>query len=160
MAKKETTTVANTGRGKGLTVAFEPRGPKQEVIDSIAQAVQQHASVQRFLKGTRNRLLSVDLLEPGLEDKRARRPAEPSQFMATFYDYTNNRVIRATGDIAKPKVLQVGEFGDQPVLTAAEFDEAVAKLREHPELGGHLREKSLLPYLAMPPLVEIGRAHV
>ena len=153
MAKKATTTVTNARRGKGLTVTFEPRGPQQQVIDSIAQAVQQHASVQRFLKGTRNRLLSVDLLEPGLEDKGARRPAEPSQFMATLYDYTNNRVIRATGDIAKPKVLQVGEFGDQPVPTSAEFDEAVAKLREHPELGGHLREKSLLPYLAMPPLV-------
>src|SRR5947209_2404367 len=138
MAQK-TTSKTTIPRG-GLTVTFRPRGPQQAVIDSISGQVEQHPSVQKYLRGTRNRLLSVDLLEPGLEVKGSRLPPEPNRFSATFYDYTNNRVIRATGDIAKPKTLDVGEFGDHPVPTSAEFDEAVARLREHEELGSHLRE--------------------
>src|SRR6185369_2948744 len=82
----------------GLTVTFEPRGPQQAVIESLSRELQQHPSVQNYLRATRNRLLSLDLLESGLEVKGAHFPAEPNRFSATFYDYTNNRVIRATGD--------------------------------------------------------------
>lgn len=138
-----------------LKISVKPLGPQQAVIDSLSRAVEANPAIQRYLRDTRHRLLSFDLLEPGLEVKGKKLPPPPDRFCATFYDYTNHRVIRGSGKIATPKKLEVAEFSDQPVPTADEFREAVGVLREHSDFAEHFRAKRIVAYQAMPPLVPI-----
>src|SRR5882672_10688075 len=101
---------------------IEPFGPSPDDIRAVAQAVSSHKAVQALLGKARSRLLRIDMVEPPEETKPA-RPKPPDKFRATFYDYTNNRAIIATGSIAKPAALEVTESGHQPPPNSEEFDE-------------------------------------
>jgi hypothetical protein len=96
--------------------------------------------------------LRIDLLDP-LEEPKPVRPKIPNRFRATFFDYTNNGTVFATGSLARPTTLEVAESGLQPLPSEEEFQEAVSLVTEHPELGKALREQRLRPYPPMPPLV-------
>jgi hypothetical protein len=47
-----------------MRVHIEPVGPGPKVIDEVTQALTEHPSVRAQLSETRQRLLSVDLLNP------------------------------------------------------------------------------------------------
>jgi hypothetical protein len=96
--------------------------------------------------------LRIEVVEP-FEDTKPARPKPQNRFRAVFYDYTNNRTVFATGNIAKATTLEVSESAIQPLPNQEEFDEAVSMLREHSELGPALRADRLTPYPPMPPLV-------
>jgi hypothetical protein len=145
-------TRAQLAEGGEIRVKIEPFGPSPEDMRAVAQAVMSHEAVQKRLAKTRNRLLSVDLIEPPREDKPL-RPKPPEQFRATIYDYTNNVTLFATGSLAKPAALELTESAQQPLPTNEEFDEAVRIITEHAELGAGLREQRFFAYRPMPPLV-------
>jgi hypothetical protein len=135
-------------------IGIERFGPGPQVIDEVSQAALEHPSVREQLSGTRHRLLSVRLLEPALEDKPGGL-MPPDRYRATFYDYTNNRVVLATGRVEDVQgSMEVSEAGHQPLPNGEEFDDAVEILLDDEELGPAIREQRLVPYRPMPPLVE------
>jgi hypothetical protein len=135
-------------------IDIERFGPGPEVIDEVSRAVLSHPLVQEQLRETRHRLLSVRLLERALEDKPD-GPLPPDRYRATIYDYTNNRVVLATGGLDDVQgSTEVSEAGHQPLPNREEFDEAVEVLLEDEQLGPAIGEQRLVPYRPMPPLVE------
>src|ERR1700730_14116281 len=70
-----------------LVVTVTPWGPDQNAIDAARAMVVSHPSVRRYLDGTRNRLLSLQLLDSPI----AGQP--PNGIRIVFYDYTNNRAV-------------------------------------------------------------------
>jgi Copper amine oxidase, enzyme domain len=137
-----------------LQINIERFGPGPEVIDEVSQTVLDHPSVQGFLRGTRHRLLSVRLLESAVEGKPD-EPIPPDRYRAAIYDYTNNRVVLATGSLDDIQgTMEVSEAGYQPLPNREEFDEAVEILLEDEDLGPAIREQRLVPYRPMPPLIE------
>jgi len=105
------------------------------------------------LQQAQHRLLSVELIEPGLEIKPIRIPAPPRYYRATIYDYTNNRTVWVDGRFDDLDRAEVSESGHQPLPSRGEFDAAVQILLEDPELGPPIREKQLQARLALPPLI-------
>src|SRR5919112_322551 len=135
-----------------VQINIERSGPGPEVIDEVSQAIAEHASVQEQLSETRSRLLSVELLDPVGADKAD--GLEPDRYRATTYDYTNNRVILTTGSLDDIQgSMEVSESGEQPLPAREEFLEAVEILQEDPDLGPKIREQSVEPQPAMPPLL-------
>jgi hypothetical protein len=120
---------------------------------SLAQTVTKHRAVQAILAKTRFRLLRIDIVDDS-PDKKPAKPKAPDKFRAVFFDYTNNRTVFATGNLATPtSSLEVTESGLQPRPSEEEFEEAVRIIKGHPQLGQLLADERVLPYQAMPPLV-------
>jgi hypothetical protein len=145
--------VASRKGDNELKLKIETRGPEQSALDDLARTVLQSPAVQEHLARTRNRLLSLELLDGDPETKTTRPPKAPERFRATFYDYTNSRTIRAEGSLANRKRLAVEVSGDQPLPTNEEFAEAARILTEENTFGPSLREQRLRTYRPMPPLV-------
>src|SRR5262249_37136359 len=143
---------ASHDEGEELSVKVQPFGPTLEQLQALTQSVTRHPTIQKYLTKTRHRLLHIALLEPPEEPKSA-RPKAPNRFQATFFDYTNNRTVCATGRLPKPTTLEVAESGLQPWPSEDEFDEAVSIIMKNRELGRAVREQRLHPYHPMPPLV-------
>lgn len=137
-----------------LRIDIEPFGPGPEMTEEVSRVVLEHPSVREELGDSRHRLLSVRFYGPHVRDKRD-EPAPPDRYGATVYDYTDNRVVLATGSLGDIRgSLVVSEAGHQPLPNREEFDDAVEVLLEDGELGPELREERLVPYRPMPPLVE------
>lgn len=135
-----------------LSVKIQPFGPSAEQVQVLTQSVTKHPTIQKYLARTRHRLLRMDLLDPA-EEAKSLRPKPPNRFQATFFDYTNNRTVFATGSLSRPATLELAESGLQPRPSQEEFDEAVSVVIKDPEIGAALRERRLRPYRPMPPLV-------
>src|SRR3712207_6547240 len=136
-----------------VEIGIEVFGPGPETTEEVSRAVLEHPLVRDELGEARHRLLSVRFVEsaPG----KRREPAPPDRYRATIYDYTNNRVVLATGSLDDARgTLEVSERGHQPLPNREEFDEAVEVLLEDEDLGPAIRERRLEPYRPMPPLVE------
>jgi hypothetical protein len=142
----------SSGAGKQLGVKIDPFGPTMADVAALTQRLTRHRAVQAILAGNRYRLLYVDLLDADT-DPKTEKPKPPERFRATFYDYTNNRTIFATGSLARPASLEVVESGLQLRPSQEEFNEAVQALHDNPDLGPALREGRLAPYQPMPPLI-------
>jgi Copper amine oxidase, enzyme domain len=135
-------------------IHIERFGPGPEAIDEVSQAALNHPSVREQLRETRHRLLSVRLLTSAPKDKPV-EPMPPDLYRVTIYDYTNNRVVLATGSLDDIQgSMEVSEAGHQPLSNREEFDEAVEILLEDEDLGPAIREQRLVPYRPMPPLIE------
>ena len=72
-----------------------------------------------------------------------------------IYDYTNNRTLIADGRLDQLEGLAVEESGLQPLPTEEEFEAATKTLLNDPEFGPALRERRLIPYRPMPPLIKM-----
>ena len=142
----------NTKRQKKVTITVTPVGPSQEEMDRVSDAVTKNAEVQKYLQGTRSSLLSFELVEPDVKNEKAAKP--PTRFIATFYDYTNNRSVIAEGNFSDLSTLGVSESNYQPLPTGEEFEEAVRILEGDETFGPRLRDKTLAAYRAMPPVLE------
>ncbi|MCA1716655.1 MAG: hypothetical protein LC781_07270 [Actinobacteria bacterium] len=136
-----------------LRINVEELGRGRGAFDEARRASLEHSSVRERLRGKRNRLLSVQLLEPSGRGK-AHDPAPPDRYRATIYDYTDNRVVLATGRLDDREAVDVSQAGYQPLPTREEFDEAVEILLEDQDLGPTIREGHLAPYTPMPPLID------
>lgn len=127
-----------------------PYGPTQAELETASLAVARHPEVQKFLGSTNNRLLSLELVD---NDIKGQARVAPSRYLATFYDYTNNRVITAEGDLSSASVEKASESFYQPVPSDEEFEMAVRALKEDSAFGSALRSNTLKPYRPMPPVI-------
>jgi hypothetical protein len=122
-----------------VQISIERFGPGPKAIDEVSQATSNHPSVQEYLSETRHRLLSVQLLKSATQGKPD-EPIPPDRYRATIYDYTNNRVVLATGSLDDIQgSMEVSEAGYQPLPNREEFDEAVEILLEDENLGPAIR---------------------
>jgi hypothetical protein len=96
-------------------------------------------------------MLSFDFLESSVKQAK---PEPPSRYRATFFNYTSNRAVVATGRFNDSSVA-VGLTTEQPVPSPEEFEAAVAILSRDSSLGPAIRDGLIQPYPAMPPLVDI-----
>ncbi|MBY0121544.1 hypothetical protein [Bacillus sp. S/N-304-OC-R1] len=148
------------GLSSEIIVEAVPFGPDHETMNQIRSICDNHPTIEKFLKGNRHLLLSLELLDlkdkPG--NKSINRPKNsqltpPSHFLATYYDYTNNRTVIATGPIHDPSCISAAHSDTQPLPSIEEFELAVSIVRDHPELGCLIRENLVRPYRAMPALI-------
>src|SRR5205823_4987488 len=87
---------------------------------------------------------------------KPRTPPPPGdRFLATIYDYSNNRTVEVTGSLRAGRRLHIEDSGRQPWPTHEEFTDAVRIIRRHPELGPGLGEGRFRPYRPMPPLASL-----
>ncbi len=127
-----------------------PFGPTQAELETVSNEVARNADVQKYLSGNMNRLLSMELLD---NDVKGTVLQPPTRFRASFYDYTNNRVITAEGELKNLNALQVTESFYQPMPSDEEFEVAVRTLQNDSLFGPQLRDKKLLAYRPMPPVI-------
>lgn len=133
-----------------MKVEVTPWGPTQEMLDGAAARLTRQSQVRSHLKGTRSRLLSLDLV---LEDEKANPdPAPPNRYRGTFYDYTNNLTIVAESSFDRPETVNVTAAAWQPLPSTEEIDEAVEILKADSKLGPALLEERVQVYPPMPPL--------
>lgn len=131
-----------------LVVTVTPWGPSQSAIDHARAVVASHPLVRQYLDRTANRFLSFDLLDSPVQGQ------PPNGFRATFFDYTNDRAIVATGLLERPESITVKVSFDQPLPSGEEFDAAVAVVARDPVLGPSLADDSVEAYRPMPPVLE------
>jgi len=149
------------GLSSELIVEVVPFGPDQETMNQLRSICDNHPSIQSFLRGTRHMLLSMELLDlediPGNKSinlPKSSQSTPPINFLATYFDYNNNRTVIATGPIHDPGCISVSQLDTQPLPSIEEFELAVNIVRDHPELGCLIRENLVLPYRAMPAIID------
>jgi hypothetical protein len=155
--KRDDARAASAGAAKRPQVAeiqlkIRPFGPTVEEVEALTPRLKSDPAIRRYLAKTRNRLLRIALVDP-IEETKPARPRAPQHFRATFFDYTNNRAVIASGSLRAREKLIVTESGTQPRPNQEEFDEAAALALAHPELAPLVREHELRPYRPMPPLI-------
>ncbi len=133
-----------------LRIDIEPWGPDEATVETARRAILEHQLVRERLRDARHRLLTI---EPIDDEEKTIRPTVPRRYLATLYDYTNNRALLVHGQFDRPGELAVVDSGSQPLPSREEFDEAVELLAQHRELGEPIRDGQLVPYAPMPPLV-------
>jgi hypothetical protein len=131
-----------------LVVTVTPWGPDQNAIDAARAMVVSHPSVRRYLDGTRNRLLSLQLLDSPI----AGQP--PNGIRIVFYDYTNNRAVIATAKLGHPESVSAITSSEQPVPSGEEFNAALDLVRRDPYFGPLLTNGSMTSYRPMPPVID------
>jgi len=134
------------------TITVTPWGPDQATIDDTKSRLLKNPALQRYLAGKRSRMLSFDFLESSVKETK---PEPPSRYRATFFNYTSNRAIVATGRFTDSAV-EVSVSTEQPAPSPEEFEAAVSVLTRDPAFGPAIRDGSLRPYPPMPPLVDIN----
>ena len=134
-----------------LQVSVTPWGPTQEAIDAAKSKLLKTPAVVSYLSGTKHRMISFELID--MQEKLRGRPGPPRAYRAIIYDYTNGRSLAVEGRFDNNQV-DVSVSQDQPVPNDEEFNAALEILLKDPQLGPPLRDKRLLAYLSMPPVVE------
>ncbi|MCG7344124.1 hypothetical protein MHZ92_08270 [Sporosarcina sp. ACRSL] len=138
------------------SVAVVPVGQGQDTMSQVRRMCDHHPSIQSCLQGTRHLLLSLEVLDEDTKSAGLLKSAQStsqSEFVATYYDYTNNRTVMATGPIGDSGSIRVSYPDTQPLPSADEFELAVSIVREYPQLGYLLRENLVRPYRAMPAII-------
>lgn len=134
-----------------LEVQVTPWGPSQDQLDAASRRLTKADAVVKLLGRTRHRLLSFDLVDPDNKTDAARVP--PSRFVATFYDYSNQRAVTAEGDLDEPEAAEATASHKHPLPSDEEYDEAVSILRGDARFRVALGDGRVKTYKPMPPLV-------
>ena len=135
---------------ESMRVVVTPYGPTQEAIDAAKADTTSRPEVKRLLKGTKNRLLHFELISP---DSNKAGENTPNRFLATFYDYTNNRMVTAEGSFAAPAAVRLSTSTEQVAPSEEEFQAAVKILEGDQIFGSALRSGELKTYAPMPPVL-------
>ena len=130
-----------------LTVSVRPWGPDQALLDATKSMVASQPAVTQYLAGTRNRLLWLDILD-------GKQGQPPDRFRVTFFDYTHNRAVMATGMFNVPSSVTATVSRTQPAPSNDEFVAAVDLLAADPYFGPLLARGELKPYQPMPAVIE------
>ena len=114
---KRTARADNLIKTDTLVVKTSTFGITSERATELARSVIRHRAVVKFLGRSRNRLLSFEILDAESKTKPA-RPTSPNRFRATFFDYTRNRTIYATGNVNRPGATLLTKNGYYILLNA------------------------------------------
>ncbi len=133
-----------------LTVTVVPYGPDQAKIDATKTRLLNHQSVRSHLKGSKNRILSFELLDT--EVKAPGRAAAPDRFRAVIFSYDTNKAILVEAPFDSDKIGITVLAKQSDVFSEEEFEEAVAILSRDPYFEPLLKDNYLKPYRPMPPI--------
>jgi len=126
----------------------------QSTTDQIGQflsAIVDHPTLREHLDGVRYRVLGTRAIE-NLDKEVAAH--DTLRATAIIFDYTNNRSLEVTADFPAAEALSIISSGSQPLPTSDEWEEAVEILRRDETFGRWLVCEQLVPYRAMPALVQ------
>ena len=123
-------------------------GRTQAEIDAARVRVERSGEVQKYLSGTRFRLLEFNYVEN--EDKSKPRQI-PARFQAVFYDYTNDRTLVAESDFDAKTSVTVTQAFYQPLPDDEEFNEAVRAVQQDERFASMLRGGAVTAFRPMPP---------
>ena len=133
-----------TSLSHAYSVEIRPLGPSEADQIAMTRELMESPEVRNVLGGKSYRVLSSD-------SERAK---------VVVYDYTRDLVVRVTRAGGRTRVetepVVEGAIGwaSAPLPTSEEFHAAVEILRDDSVLGADVREGKLIPYRAMPPLLE------
>jgi hypothetical protein len=133
----------------GLTVRISPIETTTATLQAEPQRVLEAAPVRQELGDTRHRMLAFDVDDEG---------DAPATFEAKVYDYDNRRTVLVTGEVADPTAVEIAETSRQPPPLENELAQAVEILKSDDTLGSAVRAERMVPYQAMPPLLNVKRA--
>jgi hypothetical protein len=137
-----------------LKITVVPYGPDQATIDARKTILLNHPSVKSYLKGTRKRVLSFELIDDNAAKSRDHAP--PERFRAVIFCYDNNRAVAAEGRFDSEKI-KVTVLANQPEdFSEEEFEEALVIVGNDPHFGPLLRDNTLKPYRPMPSIAYAG----
>jgi len=131
-----------------LQVTVEPWGPDPDAVERAARAALERPAVKAELGGARARLLGLQPLDA--DDPEV----PPSGVRATVYDYDSEQALLVDVPLDGGGAPTVASSARQPLPSGEERDAALEVLREHPELGPAIADERLVPYRAMPPLLD------
>ena len=124
-------------------------GRTQAEINAAQTRVEQSKEFQKYLGGTRYRLLEFNYVE----NENKSQPAQiPTRFQAVFYDYTNDRTFVAESGFDSTSAINVTEAFYQPNPSDEEFDEAVGLLQQDARFSSMLKGSTIVPFRPMPPV--------
>jgi hypothetical protein len=124
-------------------------GRTQAEINAAQTRVEQSKEVQKFLSGTRYRLLEFNYIE---NENKSQPMQIPTRFQAVFYDYTNDRTFVAESGFDSASTVTVTEAFYQPNPSDEEFNEAVRLLQQDARFSSLLRGETIVPFRPMPPV--------
>jgi hypothetical protein len=137
-----------------LKVTVVPYGPSQETIDAKKASLLNHPSVKSYLKGTRVRVLSFELIDDN--PRKTKDHAPPELYRAIIFCYENNRALAVEGRFDSEKI-KVTILANQPEeFSDEEFKEAVNTLSNDNHFGPLLRDNIVKPYRPMPSIAYAG----
>lgn len=153
--------------GTPLDVRAEPFGPSQERIDQAVTALLAHPQVRESFTAGEHRLLSFALDHEEAQsaarcdrmaDKRG-EPCTPERFVASVYDYAENRVLEVRGQLQAldpqvPGTLETRWLGHQPLPNGDEFAAAVDVVRHERDLRERLASGEMSVFRPMPPFID------
>jgi hypothetical protein len=150
-AKENKRDELKAGTDEQLTLKIVPWGPTQEALDAASASMMSSAVMQKYLRGTRYRLLSFGSIAN--DDKTSTETNPPTRYRGIVYDYTNSRTIIGEGSLDKPGLVAISTSSEQPLPSNDELEAAAAILLKDTQFGPGLREGSLITYEPMPPLL-------
>jgi hypothetical protein len=123
-------------------ITLTPVGPTREVVGSARQRIEASTAFQNELAGKKYRFFWTEYVDNGT--------ASPTEFRAVYYDYTGDRTMVATSDIAgtEPVTFQREYF--QPIPTDEELGDARKIIDANPSLGSALQSGATVPFRPMP----------
>ena len=151
--------------GMPLEVRTEPFGPAQERIDQAITTLLAHPQVRELLVQGEHRLLRFALEHDGdssdccLHNNKRNDACAPDRFVASVYDYAENRVLEVRGalhalDPQVPGSLETAWVGHQPLPDGDEFAAAVEIVRHERDLRERLASGEISLFRPMPPFID------
>ena len=143
-------------------ISVEPFGPDESEVARATESVLTHPAVRELVGEDDARVLAFRLIDAAKLDPCHRGPKQivgpPSAFLATVYDYAENRVVEVSGPL---EALEPGMFGEvqiellghQPLPSDAEFAAAVDVVRHDRELRERIRAGEVAVFRPMPPVL-------
>jgi hypothetical protein len=144
-----------------IRVRISPVETPAAAVQARPEQVLEAAAVRSAVGGTRHRLVAFDIDEPDNgpdpDDIQGQEGHAPATFRAVVHDYDNRRTLIATGPVDDPSAAQVTEGEAPPHPDEDEFAEAVERLKADDDVGSAITAGHVVPYQAMPPLVNKTR---
>lgn len=139
---------------KELEIEVIPTGPTEAQANIATRLLLNSGPLKEKLKNIRYRILSIDSSSLLSRPIPATMIDQEKKISAKIYDYTNDRLLIATGRIENLEIEILQETVEQPLPTHEEFLDAVRIIKSDPRLGAAVRSGLLEPYQAMPILLD------
>jgi hypothetical protein len=122
-----------------------PVGMEENAVEALSRAVLDLPEIRERLRGIVYRVLAVEV--------NIRTQSRGEQYAIQIYDYTNDQLLSLSGSMDDLSPSTVFSLDDQPDPTFEEFLDAIDIIKSHPELGSAVENEHLVPYSAMPLLL-------
>lgn len=137
-----------------LEIEIIPTGQQEADFSRQLKALLDSPEVKSALKGKRYRVLKINPSAITRAPSRLTPVDSDSVLVAEIYDYTEDRLLKVTNDSGKATIREFDDTFHQPLPTQDEYMEAVEILKRDRALGAKIKKNQLIPYMAMPVLLD------